>query len=147
VTLAPSHPHPSRGILEVQEVDGVAWPLVVALAVAVLCVAGLMGHLDRVGSFLARAWSRIHPPPPRPETVSVEHLVSDLRRLAVLLEQTYDTEQPAKMARLTAASLAYDYVLLSACRTLEIDLPHTPPLEPVARLETEAELARQGLQW
>jgi hypothetical protein len=79
--------------------------------------------------------------------VSVEQLVSDLRRLAVLLEQTYETEQPAKMARLTAAALAYDYVLLSACRTLEIDVPHTAPLEPVARLETEAELARQGLQW
>jgi hypothetical protein len=79
--------------------------------------------------------------------MSVEQLVADLRRLAVQLEQTYETEQPAKMARLTAAALAYDYVLLSACRTLEIDLPYAPPLEPVARLETEAELARQGLQW
>lgn len=133
--------------MEVQEVGTVAWPLVVMLAVAVLCVAGLMGHLDRVGAALARTWARVHPRPPEPETVSVEQLVTDLRRLARLLEQTYDTEEPAKMARLTAAALAYDYVLLSACRTLEIDLPHRPPLEPVARLETEAELARQGLQW
>jgi hypothetical protein len=131
----------------VQEVGDVAWQLVVAMAVAVLCVAGLLGHLDGVARLLGRAWRRVHPRPPQPETVSVEQLVADLRRLAVQLEQTYETEQPAKMARLTAAALAYDYVLLSACKTLEIDLPHTPPLAPVARLETEAELARQGLQW
>jgi hypothetical protein len=117
------------------------------MGAAMLCLAGLMGHLDRVGGVLADVWSRVHRRPPQPETVSVEQLVADLRRLAGLLEQTYDTEQPAKMARLTAAALAYDYVLLSACRTLEIDMPLRPPLEPVARLETEAELARQGLQW
>jgi hypothetical protein len=123
------------------------WPLVVMMAVAVLSVAALMGHLDRSGAWLARTWRRIHPEPPTPETVTVEHLAADLRRLASLLEATYETEQPAKMARLTAASLAYDYVLLSACRTLEVELPHSPPLEPVERLETEAELARLGLQW
>jgi hypothetical protein len=117
------------------------------MVVAVLCAAALMGHLDRVGGLLGRAWRRLRPRPPQPETTSVEQLAADLRRLSALLERTYDTEQPAKMARLTAASLAYDHVLVSACRTLQIDVPHRPPLPAVARLETEAELARQGLQW
>ena len=50
----------------------------------------------------------------------VEQLAADLRRLAAYLETIYDTEQPAKMERVTAAALAYDWVLVSACRTLEV---------------------------
>jgi hypothetical protein len=51
------------------------------------------------------------------------------------------------MERLAAASLAYDWVLLSACRTLEVPLPQMPPLRTVERLETEAALAARGLDW
>jgi len=120
---------------------------VAGLLAVVLCTAGLLGHLDRVVAALSERWHRLRPRPERPDTVSVERLVADLRRLAALLEQTYATDQPAKMARLTAASLAYDYVLLAACRTLEIPTPQTAPLEAFERLETEAALARRGLDW
>lgn len=120
---------------------------VTVLVAVVLCAAGLLGHLDRTGAALAAAFRRLRPRPPQPDTVSVEQLAADLRRLAALLEQTYATDQPAKMARLTAASLAYDYVLLAACRTLEIPTPQTAPLAAVDRLETEAALARRGLDW
>lgn len=121
--------------------------LVIPLAALVLLAAGLLGHLDWAARALARLWHRVHPPPPKPTTVSVEQLAADLRRLAILLERTYATEQPAKMERLTAASLAYDWVLLSACRTLEVPMPQMPPLDSFSRLETEAALARRGLDW
>lgn len=124
--------------------------LVVALAAAVLGAAWLLGHLDRIGHVLVRAWHRLRPPVPQPTTVPVEQLAADLRRLAAYLEAVYDTEQPAKMERVTAAALAYDWVLLSACRTLEVPEPAAtpiPPLDPIDRLTVEAALARHGLTW
>ncbi len=121
--------------------------MVAGLSLLVLFTAGVLGHLNRPLAALGEAWHRLRPPPLRPETVSVEQLVADLRRLATLLEQTYVTEQPAKMERLRAASLAYDYVLLAACRTLEIPSTQTAPLQAFERLETEAALARSGLDW
>jgi hypothetical protein len=124
--------------------------LVVALAAAVLGAAWLLGHLDRPGHVVVRTWHRLRPPAPQPTTVPVEQLAADLRRLAAYLETVYDTEQPAKMERVTAAALAYDWVLLSACRTLEVPAPATtpvPPLDPIDRLTVEAALARHGLTW
>ena len=121
--------------------------MVAGLSAMVLCTAGVLGHLNRPLAAVGELWHRLRPRPPRAETVSVEQLVADLRRLATLLEQTYVTEQPAKMERLRAASLAYDYVLLAACRTLEIPSSQTAPLQAFERLETEAALARSGLDW
>lgn len=121
--------------------------MVAGLSAMALCTAGVLGHLNRPLAALGGVWHRLRPRPPRAETVSVERLVADLRRLATLLEQTYVTEQPAKMERLRAASLAYDYVLLAACRTLEIPSSQTAPLQAFERLETEAALARSGLDW
>jgi len=133
-----------------QEVSDVV-VAVAALVAVVLCTAGLLGLLDRpaavLGKALVNTWHRLRPPLERSDTVSVEQLARDLHRLASHLEQTYATDQPAKMARLTAASLAYDYVLLAACRTLEIPSPQTAPLDAVERLQTEAALARSGLDW
>jgi hypothetical protein len=117
------------------------------LVATVLLAAGMLGHLDRPAELLTRAWHRLRPPPMAPATVSVEALAADLRRLAAMLEKTYASDQPAKMARLTAAALAYDYVLRDACRTLEIPIPESVPLQAVERLETEAALARSGLDW
>lgn len=130
-----------------REVSDVVFVAVAAMVAVVLCAAGLLGHLDRPAASLGKVWHRLRPTQEQPDTVSVEQLAADLHRLANLLEQTYQTEQPAKMARLTAASLAYDYVLLDACRTLEIPTPQTAPLQAVDRLETEAALARSGLDW
>src|SRR3990170_8010112 len=119
----------------------VAWLWYLALGGFVLVGAGLLGHLDRPAALLAGLWRRVHPSPPSSDTVPVEQLAADLRRLAAHLEATYDTDEPAKMERLRAAALAYDWVLLSACRTLEVPLPPMPPLDAVSRLQTEAALA------
>ena len=123
------------------------WLMVVGLTSAVLSAAWLLGHLDRVGALLVAGWRRVHPRRATPSTVPVEQLAADLRRLADHLEATYDTDQPAKMQRVAAAALAYDWVLLSACRTLELPEPPMPPLDAVDRLTTEADLARRGLAW
>lgn len=123
------------------------WLALVALALIMLTTAALLGHLDRPFAALGALWERLHPPSPEPDTVPIEQIAADLRRLAAHLEATYSTEQPEKMARLTAAALAYDWVLLSACRTLDVPLPAMPPLDPVDRLYTEAALAREGLTW
>ena len=124
-----------------------AWLWFLGLGGCVLAAAGLLGHLDRLAALLGGVWRRVHPPQPTSDTVPVEQLAADLRRLAAHLEATYDTDAPAKMERLRAAALAYDWVLLSACRTLEVPLPPMPPLDPVSRLQTEAALARRGLDW
>jgi hypothetical protein len=92
-------------------------------------------------------WHRFRPEQPRTATVSVEQLAADLHRLADGLERVYRQYQPAKMARLAAASLAYDWVLLSAARTLQVPAPRSAPLDPIDRLEMEAALAAQGLDW
>ena len=123
------------------------WLLVVGMASAVLSAAWLLGHLERVGELLVAGWRRVHPGRPTSSTVPVEQLAADLRRLAAHLEAAYDTDQPAKMQRVAAAALAYDWVLLSACRTLEVPEPPMPPLDAVDRLTTEAALARRGLDW
>jgi hypothetical protein len=123
-----------------------AW-LVSGMALAVAVTAGLLGHLDWLGRRLARLWQRVHPAAPVADNVSVEQLAADLRRLATELERVQRQDQPAKMARLTAAALAYDWVLLSAARTLDVPAPDRAPLRPVERLETEAALAAQGLDW
>jgi hypothetical protein len=128
----------------------VLWLGLLTTGLLVLAVAGLLGHLSRPLGWLAARYERVHDrwrPSPRPDTPSVEQIARDLRRLADLLERTASTDEPAKMARLTAAALAYDYVLLTACRTLEVPQPTQLPLDPLARLETEAALARRGLDW
>ena len=123
------------------------WAALLTLAVLVGLTALLLGHLERTMTWLAEWWRRVRRIPPEPVTVPVEQIAADLRRLADLLERTYSSDQPAKMARLTAAALAYDYVLLSACRTFELPEPGALPLRAVERLQTEAELARRGLSW
>lgn len=121
--------------------------LVVVLALAAVLTAALLGHLDWAGRLAVRMWRRFRPEPPKTATVSVEQLAADLHRLADGLERVHRQDQPAKMARLAAASLAYDWVLLSAARTLEVPAPRSAPLDPIDRLEMEAALAAQGLDW
>jgi hypothetical protein len=124
----------------------VAWP-VVGIAVAAALTAALLGHLNWAGRLGVRVWLRFRPEQPKTATVSVEQLAADLHRLADGLERVYRQDQPAKMARLAAASLAYDWVLLSAARTLQVPAPRSAPLDPIDRLEMEAALAAQGLDW
>ena len=123
-----------------------AW-LVVGMAMLAVLTAALLGHLDWAVRLAVRVWRRFRPEPPKTATVSIEQLAADLHRLADGLERAYRQDQPAKMARLTAASLAYDWVLLSAARTLQVPAPRSAPLDPIDRLEMEAALAAQGLDW
>ena len=78
---------------------------------------------------------------------SIERIGADLHRLSVEIRRLEASDQPAKAARMRAATLAYDDVLLQACRTLEVEATARPPLAPLERLETEAALAREGLVW
>lgn len=121
--------------------------LLSGMALSLVVIAALLGHLDWLGRVGVALWHRVRPPRPETQHVSVEQLAADLHRLARYLEQVRTIDQPAKMERLTAAALAYDWVLLSACRTLEVPSPEHAPLDPVERLETEAALAAQGLDW
>jgi hypothetical protein len=127
-------------------VGTVAW-LVVGMVLAAVLTAALLGHLGWAGRLAVRVWRRFRPEPPTTATVPVEQLAADLHRLADGLERAYRQDQPAKMARLTAAALAYDWVLLSAARTLQVPAPPSAPLDPIDRLEMEAALAAQGLDW
>jgi hypothetical protein len=129
-----------------QEVDVVA-VLMAGLVVAVVVTAALLGHLGWAGRAAMRCWHLVRPPRPVADDVPVEQIAADLRRLAAHLENVYRLDAPAKMQRLTAAALAYDWVLLSACRTLDVPVPGPAPLDPLDRLETEAALAAQGLDW
>lgn len=123
------------------------WVTIAAFVVVLLVTAGLLGHLERPLTWLGETWRRLRRVPPEPVHVPVEQLADDLRRLADMLERTWETDQPAKVERLRAAALAYDYVLLAACRTLELPQPKKLPMDPIERLQTEAELARHGLSW
>jgi hypothetical protein len=127
-------------------VGNVAW-LVSGMAAACVVTAALLGHLDWAVRGIAAGYHRVRPVPPQTDNVSVERLAADLRRLADELERVYAQDQPAKMARLTAAALAYDWVLMSAARTLDVPVPGPAPLDPIDRLQTEAALAAQGLDW
>lgn len=122
--------------------------LALLLVVPSLAMSALLGHLDRPCAAVGRWWQRLpgrpQPPPYRP---SIENIAADLRRLSAGLELAHRQDQPAKMARLTAASLAYDWVLLSAARTLQVPAPEAAPLDSVERLQTEAALAACGLDW
>lgn len=87
---------------------------------------------------------------PHPATAAgppLERHCADLRRLSQELDRLEASDLPAKGARLRAAGLAYDDVLLAACRALEVPAPARAPLAPLDRLETEAALARCGLLW
>ena len=121
--------------------------LIGGMLLAVVTTAALLGHLGWAVRLAARLWHRVRPRPPESDNVSVEQLAADLRRLAALLERTLVLDQPAKMERLTAAALAYDWVLLSACRTLDVPVPGPAPLDSISRLQAEAALAAQGLDW
>lgn len=124
------------------------WLQVVAVtAVAVLLVLGvahLPAVLEAVALTARRLRRRREQPPPAPR---LDHLAADLHRLARQLGEVERSDAPAKAARLRATAIAYDDVLLRACRTLEIESPGHTPLDPLERLETEAALAQQGLVW
>jgi len=124
------------------------WISVVAATMLPLGFTLLLVHIAAVGEHAQALLDRLFPQRrQRPLVEPVERLAADLHRLAIHIDTIERSQEMHRVARLRAASLAYDDVLLSACRTLEVEVPETTPLHPVERLQTEAALAQAGLVW
>ncbi len=125
------------------------WLVLALVALAPVAMMWALFNVAAIVDFFAAGWRRLRPR--RSAHVSsslpVQQIAADLRRLNAYLDEVERSDAPARAARLRAAVLAYDDVLLIACRTLEIPAPERAPLEPVTRLETEAALAQHGLVW
>jgi hypothetical protein len=87
-----------------------------------------------------------------PEPLPAVLLGLELRRLGAEVQRIDSSDLPAKAMRLRAATAAYDYVLLEACRSLEVPLPGTDgpigtPLTQDQRLAAETSLVGAGFTW
>ena len=76
----------------------------------------------------------------------------ELRRLGAEMQRIDASDLPAKAMRLRATTAAYDYVLLEACRSLEVPLPGKAspigtPLTQDQRLAAETSLVGAGFTW
>lgn len=77
---------------------------------------------------------------------SIEQLAQDLRRLERELWLTERSGLAARAHRLEATSRAYDDILCACCVALSLPAPSLP-LDPLGRLQVEADLSQQGLTW
>ncbi|MDQ1629250.1 MAG: hypothetical protein QOI54_2994 [Actinomycetota bacterium] len=107
----------------------------------------LLEHLTNMMDGLESLWRRLRRREVVPDGPAIECLAADLHRLSLQLSRVERSNEIAKVFRLRATSLAYDDVLLCACRVLDVDTAAQAPLEPVERLQTEAVLAQRGLVW
>lgn len=83
----------------------------------------------------------------RPVGPPVERLVADLRRLSGQMDRVRCSNEPAKVARMAAVSLAYDRTLVLAAVALQLPVGDRLPLSGAERIEAEIELSRAGLRW
>ncbi len=113
-------------------------------AMFVLTVENLSAVLDGCGRLRHRLRPHRYPAADRR---AIETLAADLCRIAAQLREIEYSDELHRADRMRAAVLAYDDVLLSACRALEIDVAARAPLASLERLETEAALACEGLVW
>lgn len=123
------------------------WLWLVFAAAGPVCVVMLVVHFSAISDRIEDAWRQVRHRHPAPETPPIECLAADLRRLGLHLARVESSNELAKAFRMKAASWAYDDVLLSACRALEVETEAHAPLAAFERLETEAVLAQHGLQW
>ncbi len=120
---------------------------VVLVAAGPIIMAVLIVKSTVIVDLIESAVQAVRHRKPVPESPPIEVLAADLRRLGSQLALVESSNEIAKAFRLTATSRAYDDVLLSACRVLEVDTAAQSPLRPVERLEAEAALAMHGLRW
>lgn len=104
---------------------------------------------DRVRPHLPRRLRRRRS---EPEPLPPVLLGLELRRLGAEVQRIDSSDLPAKAMRLRAATAAYDYVLLEACRSLEVPMPGTAgpigtPLTQDQRLAAETSLVGAGFTW
>lgn len=125
-----------------------AWVWLLASAflpvLAITAFVNLATILDRLEAAANRLHRRRRQESKKPP---VEQLAADLRRLGAHLAELERSDNLHRAARLRAAALAYDDVLVRACQTLEIGICADTPMRPIERLETEAALALEGLVW
>lgn len=119
---------------------GLFWVLVLMLA-GPGTIAGALWLLEAAPGLELPRRRRRAPGPP------VEQLVADLQRLSGHLDRVRRSNEPAKVARLTAVSMAYDKTLLIAAVALQLPVCQHLPLSATERIETEVELSRAGLRW
>lgn len=124
-----------------------AWLWVPVVAAGPILMAVLIAKSTAVIDLIESAAYALRRHRQVPESPPIETLAADLHRLGTHLARVESSNEIAKAFRLTATSRAYDDVLLSACRVLEVDTMAKAPLRPVERLEAEAALALQGLRW
>jgi hypothetical protein len=122
--------------------------IVVSIATAILPTAKRPWH-TRLANALAVLWRRIRPPKPQPAGPPIEDIASNLRRLQRWLDTYADPKPiPGKATKLTAASNAYDRVLIEACHALDIPegLDDTDGLDREAeRLRMQAAVEEAGV--
>lgn len=111
----------------------VAILLPTALVYAVLGVRRVVTHVE-----LRR--------PALPDTVPIERLHADLRRLHDLLNATENANGiAAKAFHCKATRAAYIDVLVAACRQLEVEPPTGHPVPEAEIYRVESDLRRLGL--
>ncbi|MDQ1585166.1 MAG: hypothetical protein QOH80_531 [Actinomycetota bacterium] len=130
-----------------QEVSLVIWVLIVVLPVVPVLILKSLCDGTRMVDLIDAAWRWLRPRPVKASLQPVQQIAADLHRLSQHLEAIDASNPPSKNERLLAAALAYDGVLVDACRTFELPAPEGPPLHPLDRLQTEAALAQEGLVW
>ncbi|MDP9239855.1 MAG: hypothetical protein M3O55_04345 [Actinomycetota bacterium] len=112
-------------------------------------VIACLTHLPALASLVTQAVERVHPHAPQPTGPPIEQISADLRRISAHLDaQVSAVRLPGRIQRVRATMAAYDQVLLSACRALEVDPAGTEtPMSSQDRLQTEAALAAAGMRW
>ncbi|MBV9595069.1 MAG: hypothetical protein JO147_14880 [Actinobacteria bacterium] len=122
--------------------------LLAAVALVVLIPLGVRGLAPRLRARWA-AWQAKHSEAGRAaKSAEVRtKLAADLRRLEGEYRRVFESNLPAKAARLRALNLAYDETLRCCCAEVGLPRPETIPLSGYDRLETEAALVQAGLVW
>jgi hypothetical protein len=123
------------------------WLSVVLVAAGPILLALVIAKSTAIVDVVESVAQALRRRKPVPDSPPIEVLAADLHRLGSQLALVESSNEIAKAFRLTATSRAYDDVLLSACRVLEVDTVARAPLRPVERLEAEAALAMHGLRW
>jgi hypothetical protein len=104
---------------------------------------------QRAADAALRLWRQLRPAPLRPTGMPIEEIAATLRRLQGWLDCYADPSPiPGKATKVAAVSLAYDTVLVDACRALNLDqaLADTYGLDREAeRLRMQAALEAAGL--
>jgi hypothetical protein len=122
-----------------------------AIATLPCVVIWLVLHIDGAGEWLvalARRCRLLPPPPMCPADLPVQRLAADLRRLAAAVDEV---PRGTTYARRKGLLAAYDDVLVSACRALEVPqslstLPYGMDRE-LERMRVEASLESAGLRF